>query len=95
MMGEVIWGSELHSLFVFCNPFLETNPNCVDVIWFHIVGKVKVDQMNKFHEVYVILRFCKEVAENNWGDKHDPERPHLHYHVRVFLFEVWCPCSKL
>ena len=82
-------------LFIFLNPFLEADPDCVDVVYSHVVGDAKVDQMNKFHEVCVISRFCEAVAENNRGNEHHPERPRLRCHVGAFPFEVWNPCTKL
>lgn len=84
----------MYSLFIFHNPFLEANPDCVDVARFHIVGKIKVDQTNKFHEVGIISRFCKVIAKNDQGNEHNPERPCLGCHVGVFLFKVWHPCSN-
>jgi len=47
-------GNQPHLLFIFHNPFLKANPDCVDIVHFHIVGEAEVDQTNKFHKVCVI-----------------------------------------
>ena len=82
-------------LFIFHDPFLKANLDFVDVACFHIIRKAEVNEVNKFHEVRIVLRFCKTVAENNWGDVHNPERPCLCCHMRTLLVKVWHPCPKL
>ena len=69
---ESIGDDRSRLLFIFHNPFLKTDSNCINVTCFHIVGKAKVDQMNEFHEVCVIARLRKAVAEDDRGDEHDP-----------------------